>query len=153
MDWDDHLPELKRKWLEDQEELREVKREREDEINFTLAVMRADDDPTELIDLLRSNRPMPGNARELLAQYFEGRFSRGRGGKKDWLLRWAAIQAKTFYQQWLRVNEASGIKDHGHRGKMKENSVNSVIEMDSRLQIFDTEEVLAFLNRGESRQK
>jgi len=119
--------------------------------------MRADDDPTELIDLLCSNRPMPACAREVLAEYFKGRFRRGRGGKTDWLLRWAALHRRHFTSRWLRMNEASGIPDHGHREKMKENSVSSVIEMDSKLQIFDNEDgqskVLAFLNRGKSRQK
>ena len=92
--------------------------------------------PANLIKYLRSERELPSNFRERLADLLDGKFKaepkkKKRGRRPDESIHTTAWAADMFYREWLIENKRRGIKDFGFRAEMKSESVRIVQEMDS----------------------
>lgn len=100
---------------------------------FIMAVYQCSKNrPQDLIDYLRSNRPLERNERDILADFFEDQMKPAkkpkRGRPRLRLHRTTAWEASFFYKQWREENKRMGVMDRGQGNAMKDEAVRFVIE-------------------------
>jgi hypothetical protein len=87
------------------------------------------DDPSSLMEYLRSDKPLGNPERCALAKLFERKSEESQIGRpQDTLLRTAATAACHFYDLWRRDNKSKGISDRGHGAKMKDYAALAMVE-------------------------